>query len=104
VGFLAVKLGITAYIVPFMFVYSGALLLRGDWREVLVAIPTAMLGVWALSRGVQDRSVHGVWRIIYVLAAVVLIKPGIYTDMLGIGLIAVAFLGQRHLALARQPS
>jgi len=104
VGFLAVKLGITAYIVPFMFVYSGALLLRGAWQEVLIAVPSALVGVWALSRGVQDRSVHRLWRTAYVAAAVVLIKPGLYTDLIGLGLIGLALLGQRRVGFARQPS
>lgn len=41
----AMRLGWTAYIIPFLFVLSPALLLRGDWLVVLYAAVTAIVGV-----------------------------------------------------------
>ena len=44
-GWAAVKLGATGYIVPFMCVYSTALMLMGPWPDVLLAAITATIGV-----------------------------------------------------------
>jgi len=40
------KIGIAAFIVPFMFFYNGALLMDGVWYEVLRAAITAIVGVF----------------------------------------------------------
>ncbi|MEQ8710633.1 MAG: TRAP transporter permease [Rhodospirillales bacterium] len=98
VGFAAVKLGIAAYIVPFMFVYSSALLLVGSVTDILLAVPTALIGIWALSRGIQDHSCARLARLLLIIAAIVLIKPGLYTDIAGVLLIATAILADRWLA------
>lgn len=98
VGLAAVKLGITAYIVPFMFVYSSALLLVGSVTDILLAVPTALIGIWSLSRGIQDRSCSWLARVLFILAALVLIKPGLYTDVAGLLIIAVAVLADRWFA------
>ncbi|MEX0732932.1 MAG: TRAP transporter fused permease subunit [Aquisalimonadaceae bacterium] len=45
----AVRLGWTAYIVPFLFVFSPALLLDGDWPGLVWAVATALVGVWLVS-------------------------------------------------------
>ena len=47
------KIGIAAFIVPFMFFYNGALLMDGTWFEVTRAGLTAVVGVFFLSSGVQ---------------------------------------------------
>ena len=95
VGGLAVKLGLAAYIVPYMFVYSGTLLLRGPIEKILLAVPTALLGVWALSKGLQDNASGLIIRCAVFVAALVLIKPGIYTDFIGVGIVAAVMLWQR---------
>lgn len=45
----SMRFGWTAYIVPFLFVFSPALLLIGDPLDSLVAVVTAALGVYAIS-------------------------------------------------------
>ncbi|MEM8822601.1 MAG: TRAP transporter fused permease subunit [Pseudomonadota bacterium] len=45
----SMRFGWTAYIVPFLFVFSPALLLIGDPAEVALAVTTAMIGVYAVS-------------------------------------------------------
>lgn len=45
----SMRFGWTAYIVPFLFVFSPALLLIGDPLEILLAVVTAVLGVYAIS-------------------------------------------------------
>jgi TRAP transporter 4TM/12TM fusion protein len=48
-AFESMRFGWTAYIVPFLFVFSPALLLIGDPIEIAVAVLTAILGVYAIS-------------------------------------------------------
>jgi TRAP transporter 4TM/12TM fusion protein len=48
-AFESMRFGWTAYIVPFLFVFSPALLLIGDPMEIAVAVVTAILGVYAIS-------------------------------------------------------
>ncbi|OAN74950.1 C4-dicarboxylate ABC transporter permease [Sulfitobacter sp. EhC04] len=45
----SMRFGWTAYIVPFLFVFSPALLLIGDPMEIVVAVTTAVIGVYAIS-------------------------------------------------------
>ena len=45
------KVGIAAFIVPFMFVYNSALVMDGTWFEVIRAGITATFGVFLLSGG-----------------------------------------------------
>ncbi|WP_421930246.1 TRAP transporter permease [Nitratireductor rhodophyticola] len=45
----AMRFGWTAYIVPFLFVFSPALLLIGDPLDIALAVITAVLGVYAIS-------------------------------------------------------
>jgi TRAP transporter 4TM/12TM fusion protein len=48
-GWSATRLGWTAYIVPFLFVYSPSLLLKGSPIDVTIAVATAIGGVWLVS-------------------------------------------------------
>ena len=48
-GWASMKLGWVAYVIPFMFVISPALLMQGTVWEILVAIVMAMFGVYFFS-------------------------------------------------------
>jgi TRAP-type uncharacterized transport system fused permease subunit len=50
-GWTGMRLGIAAYIVPFVFAVHPALILKGTVEEVLVAVATASVGVILLSIG-----------------------------------------------------
>ncbi|MGH7313286.1 MAG: hypothetical protein ACREJV_08940, partial [Candidatus Rokuibacteriota bacterium] len=85
------------YIVPFMFVYSPALLAMGSLPEIVLATLTAGLGIFCLAAGLQGwlrRPATPVERALLLGAAVALISPGFYTDMAGVGLLAGALVLQ----------
>ncbi|MAS15205.1 MAG: C4-dicarboxylate ABC transporter permease [Nitratireductor sp.] len=48
-AFESMRFGWTAYIIPFLFVFSPALLLLGDPVDSVIAVVTAVLGVYAIS-------------------------------------------------------
>lgn len=50
-GWTGVRLGIVAYVVPFVFAYHPALLLKGPAAEIILAAGTAVIGVVLLGVG-----------------------------------------------------
>ena len=48
-AWVAIKLGITAYIVPFLFIYAPALILEGPVWEVVASVVTALVGCGLIS-------------------------------------------------------
>ncbi len=93
------KIGIAAFIVPFMFFYNSAILMDGTWFEVLRAGVTAVFGVFLLSSGVQGWFMGGraVWflRVALILAALFMIEGGWFTDLIGVGAAAGIYFIQR---------
>ncbi|MEL7563534.1 MAG: TRAP transporter permease [Dehalobacterium sp.] len=93
VGVTATKLGIVAFIVPYMFVYGEALLGSGSAGTIILAICSSCLGVVSLSMGLQGWTFNKVHvpvsaRGCFICAAMLLIISGLATDMIGL-----AFLG-----------
>ena len=90
----ASRLGIAGYIVPFMFIYTPALLLKGSWIDIPLALIPATMGVSAIAasfQGVLIRDLSLAKRTALFLGAILLIVPGFYTDLLGYGIIAFLF-------------
>jgi TRAP-type uncharacterized transport system fused permease subunit len=97
-GWCAMRLGIVAYIVPFMFVYSPSLLFVGSLPWIIWSTMTAAVGVIALAASIQGwmyRKVGSIGRIALLVSAICLIKPGIYTDIVGLLLLIPIYIDQR---------
>jgi TRAP transporter 4TM/12TM fusion protein len=94
------RIGIAAFIVPFMFFYNGALLMNAPWFDIARALVTATFGVYLLSGGVLGwfGKVSAGWpvRIMLILSALLMIEGGIWTDMAGVALALISFLLQRQ--------
>ncbi len=91
------KIGLAAFIVPFMFFYNSALLMQGDGLEIARALVTAVVGVYLLSAGVQAwfaaRPAGALARILLIAAALLMIEGGWLTDLGGIAIaVGVFFL------------
>jgi TRAP-type uncharacterized transport system fused permease subunit len=77
-GWTGMRLGIVAYIVPFVFVFHPALLFRGSMAEIVTAIVTAIIGVILLATGVAGylfEELGYVRRTLFILAGALLIPP-----------------------------
>jgi TRAP transporter 4TM/12TM fusion protein len=87
VGFTAVRLGIAAFIVPYMFIYGPALLLKGYTSSILWAILTALVGVTALASAMErwfmGQRASWLQTSLLFVGALLLIKPGLTTDLIG---------------------
>ncbi|RUR32686.1 TRAP transporter permease [Vreelandella nanhaiensis] len=101
----AVRLAITAFIVPFAFVYGEGLLMVGDPIEIIVTCATAVIGVLLLSIAVE-----GYWRgrvnvfprLGFGVAGLLFITPNGWAVALAVIIVAMAIIGTPHLRLHSQ--
>ena len=94
-GIQATKLGISAFLMPFMFVYSPALLMEGSVPQVLGCIATCTIGAFAIAMAVEGYLIDKldvVSRVVSFAAAILLIDQGFMTDMVGICLLVAVIL------------
>jgi len=92
------KIGLAAYIVPFMFFYSPGILMEGSWMQILRVGVTATLGIVLLAASVQAwffGHINGLIRLVLLAGAVCMIYGGLITDLAGIAIGAAVFLMQR---------
>jgi TRAP transporter 4TM/12TM fusion protein len=88
-AFQAIKLGIAAYIVPFLFAYHPSLLLQGDVARIIHSIVTAVIGIGLLGIGAEGflfRKLHFVKRILLVAGGMGCMIPGWTSDLIGLGI------------------
>ena len=104
-GINATKLAIAAFIVPYMFAFSPALLFDGapGVLTVLQIALTAIIGIFGVSSALEGYIFKDMpwWqRIVSAAGGLALIYPGLATDLVGLGLIAVVlvlqFAGRKH--------
>ncbi|AMC99157.1 MULTISPECIES: TRAP transporter permease [Halomonas] len=92
------KFGLAAFIVPFMFFYSPALLMDGTWMQILRVAITAAIGIYLLAAAVQGWFLNGVanlvQRVLLLAAALSMIAGGWMTDLVGLGIGGLVFLWQ----------
>jgi TRAP transporter 4TM/12TM fusion protein len=97
-GVQAVKFAAAGFIVPFFFVYNPALLFSGPWTEILRAVVTGSIGVVALAASMEGyflRTATWFERLLFFVAALLLIDPNAITDVIGLGVLAAALLMQK---------
>jgi TRAP-type uncharacterized transport system fused permease subunit len=107
-GFAAMRFGWVAFIIPFMFVFSGTLLMTGDWSHIIIDFVAAVAGVWLVSAAMIGYGVVrlGVFRrILYPIAGMCLVLPmgafghgrlvNVVGAAIGIVLLLVDILGRR---------
>jgi TRAP transporter 4TM/12TM fusion protein len=97
-GWQAVKFAAAGFLVPFFFIYYPALLFQGTWTEIVIALVSGTVGVIALAAGLEGyflRPASWLERGLFMAAALLLIDPGLVTDLIGLVLLAVGLGLQR---------
>ncbi|MDP3486450.1 MAG: DUF3394 domain-containing protein, partial [Bacillota bacterium] len=98
-GLQALKLALAAFLIPYIFVLSpGLILVNVTWYQALHTFITALVGIIALASGVQawfltKTQLHE--RALLFVSAFALIVPGLLTDSVGIGALALVYVLQR---------
>lgn len=78
IGYTSMRLGLVAYIVPFLFVYSPTLILEGTSIPIAVSVTTAIAGCSVLAMaliGYAFRPVSGGVRLLLAIGASALLVP-----------------------------
>ena len=94
----ATKLAIGAFIVPYVFALNPAMLfIDTSVGEVILIIATSLIGIFGVSSALEGFLLHHMkWyeRIVSAIGGLLLIYPGIVTDVVGLSLVAVVLLIQ----------
>jgi len=88
-GWVAWKIGLSGYILPFMFISSPELLMEGSWPAIILATISGAIGIFALSvaiEGYYRGEVNVILRVLLLAAAFCLLYSGLITDFVGYGL------------------
>lgn len=97
-AFTATKLAIGAFIVPYVFALNPAMLfIDTTASEVILICITSFVGIFAVSSALEGYFLHHMkWyeRIVCVIGGLLLIYPGVVTDVIGLGLVAVVMIAQ----------
>lgn len=96
-GLAAVRIGAAGFIVPFMFVFEPSLMMIGAWQDIIQSTITATIGTMCLAAGLFGyllREARTWERVALVTAALLLIKPGLITDLIGAGLLGLVVVMQ----------
>ena len=105
-GVNATKLAIAGFIIPFIFAMSpDMLLVNTTWYEVLLITVTSVIGMYGVTYGLSGFSeseksgtgkATGIFkRIISIAGGLLLIYPGIGTDIFGVALVGAVMLWRR---------
>ncbi len=116
-GVQAFKLAIAAFIVPYIFAIDPSLILVKEivgnqivFLPIISALPmiiSAVIGIVCLAGAVEGYLLDHCKiyeRILLGLAALLLLKPGLYTDAFGIVALAITFITQRNRVKKSQSS
>ncbi|WP_386176721.1 TRAP transporter permease [Sulfitobacter sp. R86518] len=100
-SFESFRIGIAAFVVPFMIYYAPGLLMQGSWVDIVHVSVTALIGVILLASAVQG------WltalltiphRVIIFAAGLAMIYGGWSSDILGLGAAVLVAVWQRRAA------
>jgi len=108
-GFVAMRLGWTALVVPFLFVLAPTLLMEGETLDIIRAILSASFGVWFASAGFLGyfmRPLSPFRRVGFAASGLMLLVPAtaftgaVFVELAGL-VVAVLVVGAELLAARR---
>jgi TRAP transporter 4TM/12TM fusion protein len=98
-GFIAVKLAVAGFIVPYIFVLDpGLMFIGGSIGHNLILILMSLVGILALGAAASGYLLDHTKiyeRVILIISALALIKPGLLTDGIGIVLLVMVIILQK---------
>ena len=104
-GFLAWKMALPIFIIPYFFVYYPGLALMGSWVDILTATFKAFVGLIACTISLTGyfRGDLRIWeRAVLLLGGLGLIHKSIVTDIIGVAILGLFLLWKWHKPIAFQ--
>src|SRR5699024_8341828 len=106
-GMTAVRPGIAAIIVPYIFVSGESLLSIGSVPELILTIITAMFGIAGVAGAAEGwvlRHTFRYERVLIVSGSILMITHGLLTDAIGLIIIVGIYIIQRNFRKELLPS
>ena len=98
-GVQATKLAIAAFLIPYVFALNPSLLLVGSTPIQVISVTiTAFIGMFGVASAVEGyliANMNPVIRVIALVGGLMLIVPGVATDVIGIALIVLVMAFQK---------
>ena len=95
-GFMATRLGIAGFIIPYFFCYNEALLMIGAPLEIIQTSATSLIGVFFLAGALEGyfffTDINIFERLLLVASALLLVDPNWVTDVIGVGFAVAALI------------
>jgi TRAP transporter 4TM/12TM fusion protein len=85
-GWCSLRLGIAKYVLPFVFVFTPALLFVGNWNQIVLAIVGGFAGIYALTATTEGWIIYKItWplRVLLSLCAFLFFTPGLDISISG---------------------
>ncbi len=106
-GVNATKLAIAAFIIPYVFALEpGLLLMNNGFLNAVLSIVTAAVGMFGIAVGLEGYlrgNVHWLLRIVSIVGGLLLIYPGVLTDVIGVVAVG-AVVAAQLLRAKRRPA
>ena len=97
-AFNATKMAIAAFLIPYVFCFSPEMLLiEANALSVAILYTTSLVGIVGIASALEGYLIANmgiVDRVIFIAGGLLMISPGVLTDALGLGLIAVGVVIQ----------
>lgn len=96
-AWIAIRLGIGGYIMPFFFVFYTVFLMEGTWVEIILAAVIAICAMFPLQAAIM-----GYWlkattileRLLFLTGGIAMLFPSLTSDLAGVGLVCLGLLSQ----------
>jgi len=95
IAWVAVRLSIVSYIMPFLFIYNPVFLLRGEIFDIILAVLTAFMGVLFLSSGIIgyfSTRIPIIVRLSFISGGIFLFLPSLNTTLIALPLIGAGLV------------
>ena len=96
-GFYACKIGIVAFLIPFMFVYWPSLLLMGPALDIIITFVTTLIGIIVLTSGVQQyllTKCNFINSTLLLIGGLLLMFNEKITDIIGLSILGIVLIIQ----------
>jgi len=81
VGFMAMRMAIIAYVLPFIFVYWPALLMQAPFYEIIIALFLGVIAVALIAMGLEgwwfEKKVSKISRLLIIIAGIIILTGNI---------------------------
>ncbi|ASJ73263.1 TRAP transporter permease [Granulosicoccus antarcticus] len=103
----SMRLGITLFILPFMFVYNPALIMQGSAGDILLSVALAVIAIWALTAAFEQwiykvGKIGLLSRLVIGASGLLILVPELKTSLIGFVLLA-GVIGINYFLNANKP-